>query len=86
MENILAKREKVAFCQEELEKRYKNLMANLNGVEEDRSKYKQLYPFEYTKHVEINKVILHHDIEEMIAHLQYMKEKIKHDETFLALR
>ncbi|MBO4805027.1 MAG: hypothetical protein J6Y37_08255 [Paludibacteraceae bacterium] len=86
MENILAKKEKVTFCQEELEKRFKNLMNDLNGVEDDRSKYKTLYPFEYTKHVEINKAIMHHDIEEMIAHLQYMKEKIKHDETFLAVR
>lgn len=86
MENILAKKEKVTFCKEELEKKFQNLMNDLNGVAEDRSKYKQLYPFEYTKHVEINKAILHHDIEEMIKHLNYMKEKIRHDETFLDIR
>ncbi len=86
MENILVKKEKVTFCMDELTKKVENLKTDLNGVEEDRSKYKQLYPFEYSKHVEINKVILHHDIDELMEHLKYMKEKIRHDETFLASR
>ncbi|HOI25858.1 MAG TPA: hypothetical protein PLN63_00350 [Paludibacteraceae bacterium] len=86
MENILAKKEKVTFCKDEFAKKYSALVNDLNGVDEDRSKYKQLYPFDYTKHVEINKAILHHDIDEMIEHLKYMKEKIKHDETFLTAR
>lgn len=86
MENILAKKEKVEFCLEELKKKTNNLISDLGGVEEERSKYKSLYPFEYSKHVEINKVILHHDIDDLIEHLKYMKEKIKHDETFLTVR
>lgn len=86
MENILAKKEKVDFCIEEFNKKVKNVSADLAGVDESRSRYKQLYPFEYKKHVEINKHILHHDLDELIEHLKYMKEKIRHDETFLASR
>ena len=82
----IAKREKVDFCIEEFNKKVRNVSADLAGVDESRSRYKQLYPFEYKKHVEINKHILHHDLDELIEHLKYMKEKIRHDETFLASR
>jgi hypothetical protein len=86
MENILAKKEKVDFCKKELENKVNQLWSELEGIGEDRSKYKQLYPFEYPKHIEINREILHHTIDDLIKHLKYMKEKIVHDDTFLDKR
>ncbi len=86
MENILAKKEKVDFCIQEFNKKAANVLEHLNGVDSSRSKYKSLYPFDYSKHVEINKEIMRHDIDELIAHLNYMKEKIKHDEAYLDKR
>jgi len=86
MENILAKKEKVDFCTHEFNKRAANVLEHLKGVDNSRSKYKSLYPFDYTKHVEINKEVMHYDIDELIDHLKYMKEKIRHDETYLDKR
>ena len=86
MENILAKKEKVDFCIHEFNKKAADVLEHLKGVDESRSKYKSLYPFDYVKHVEINKEIMHHDIDELINFMKYMKEKIKHDETFLDKR
>jgi hypothetical protein len=86
MEHILAKKEKVDFCKNELTDKVNQLLNDLEGIDEERSKYKQLYPFEYPKHIEINRQILHYNIDDLIKHLKYMKEKIKHDDTFLDKR
>ena len=63
-----------------------DVQADLNGVDEDRSKYKGLYPFEYKDHVEVNKVILDAHIDLLMEHLKYMKAKIKHDEAYIEKR
>ncbi len=86
MENILAKQEKIEFCAKEFGKMTDEIKNDLKGVDEDRSKYKGLYPFDYKNHVEINKVILDAHIDALIAHLNYMKEKIHHDEAYLEKR
>ncbi|MBQ0030164.1 MAG: hypothetical protein MJZ24_08810 [Paludibacteraceae bacterium] len=86
MENILAKEEKIEFCKKEFAKAVEYINQDLNGVDEDRSKYKGLYPFDYKGHVEINKAILDSHIDMLIAHLNYMKEKIRHDEAYLDKR
>jgi hypothetical protein len=86
MENILAKKEKMDFCIKEFNKMVADVQADLNGVDEDRSKYKGLYPFDYKDHVEVNKVILDAHIDLLMEHLKYMKAKIKHDETYIEKR
>ena len=86
MENILAKQEKVDFCKKEFNGMVEYIKADLEGVSDENSKYKGLYPFEYKEHIEINKSIMDAHIDALIAHLKYMKEKIKHDETYLEKR
>lgn len=86
MENILAKQEKIDFCKKELASLVSNLNEDLKGVAEEDSKYKGLYPFDYKEHLEVNKTLLDSHIEMLIAHLKYMKEKIKHDESYLEKR
>ena len=86
MENILAKKEKMDFCIKEFNKMVADVQADLNGVDEDRSKYKGLYPFDYKDHVEVNKVILDAHIDLLMEHLKYMKANIKHDEAYIEKR
>ena len=86
MSNILAKKEKIDFCAAELQKLVEYLNTDLKGVDEDRSQFKGQYPFEYKNHVEVNKAILDAHADALIAHLNYMKQKIRHDEAYLAPR
>ncbi|MCQ2208030.1 MAG: hypothetical protein MJZ02_07425 [Paludibacteraceae bacterium] len=80
MENLLVKDEKINFCKEEFAKYIEAIKADLNGVDDEHSKYKGLYPFDYKGHVEINKVELDTHSELLMEHLKYMKAKIRHDE------
>ncbi len=86
MENLLVKEEKINFCKKEFDKMVEVIKADLNGVDDEHSKYKGLYPFEYKGHVEINKVILDAHIDILMEHLKYMKAKIRHDEAYIEKR
>lgn len=86
MENLLVKDEKINFCKEEFAKYIEAIKADLNGVDDEHSKYKVLYPFDYKGHVEINKVVLDAHIDLLMEHLKYMKAKIRHDEAYIEKR
>lgn len=86
MENILAKSEKIEVCRKEFDALSKLIASDLKGVPDEKSKYKGLYPFDYKLHVEINKEEMNQHIDALIAHLNYMKEKIRHDEAYIEKR